>query len=115
MGGSSHSARSRVVSAMLHIATVVVLVAMSVEMAPPAAVAKAPKANPPAVKAHAPEKPSKAKAKATAKTAPPTKVASLSTAYGDTFYNHDGTFTAAVSSGPINYRPARMRPGRRST
>jgi RHS repeat-associated protein len=91
---------------MLHIATVVVLVAMSVEMAPPAAVAKAPKANPPAVKAHAPEKPSKAKAKATAKTAPPTKVASLSTAYGDTFDNHDGTFTASVSSGPINYRPS---------
>jgi RHS repeat-associated protein len=34
---------------------------------------------------------------------PPTEIPSKRTAYSNTYDNHDGTYTAQVSSGPINY------------
>jgi hypothetical protein len=33
-------------------------------------------------------------------------VPSLRTAYSDTYDNHNGTYTATISTGPINYLPA---------
>ena len=86
-----------------------VLAVMTVQMAPAAAVAKAPTTPPstPAVtKTKSPEKVSGAKPKVNKPKPAPTEVTSLRTEYSDTFNNHDGTFTAAVSPSPINYQPS---------
>ena len=91
-------AGSRVLAAGAKLATCLVLVAMSIQMAPPAAMAKAPTTKQPS-----PEGPTMA---SLLDKPVPTEVPSLRTAYSDTYDNHDGTFTASVSTGPINYKPS---------
>jgi hypothetical protein len=104
MKGSSRSARSRVASAMLHFAAVAVLVAMSVEMAPPVAAAILPVKSSQAPAVAAKVTPNSAPARKTKPRQAPTEVPLLRAAYSDTFDNHDGTFTASVSPSPINYK-----------
>jgi RHS repeat-associated protein len=70
---------------------------MSVAMAPPVLAAE------PAAPAPEPIGPSVA---SLSRTAAPTEVASLRTAYSNTYNNHDGTYTASVSSSLVNYQPS---------
>jgi hypothetical protein len=84
--------RGRVVRCAADVAACFVLVAMSIQMSAPQVAAKAPIAQAP--------RPSDASLNPKA---PPTEVASKRTATSDTYDNHDGTLTAQISSGPINY------------
>jgi hypothetical protein len=99
--------RSRAIRHATRVAACLVLAAMSVQMAPPVAVAKAPTAKT-ATTGNAPrvEQSKPVPAAKTRPHQPPTEVPSLRTAYTDVFDNHDGTFTASVSPDPINYQPS---------
>jgi RHS repeat-associated protein len=90
----------------LSIAACFVLSVMSVEMAPSVAAATPPTKTPD-TSTTAKSKP--AKPVPAAKPKPyqaPTEIPSLRTAYSDTYDNHDSTYSAIVSSEPINYRPS---------
>jgi RHS repeat-associated protein len=89
--------RGRVVRCAADIAACFVLVAMSIQTAPPVLAAPTPAAQP------AVQMPSAASLN---HKQAPTEVPSLRDAYSNTYDNHDGTFTASVSAGPINYKPA---------
>jgi RHS repeat-associated protein len=80
---------------------------MTVQIAPPVAAASSS-----ASSTSAKQDPAKAKTQpkspsdtSLAQTQAPTEVPSLSTAYSNSYDNHDGTYTASVSATPINYRP----------
>ena len=85
---------SRVSRTAMSLGACFVLVAMSVPMAPSARAASAPETT------GAVDAPSSA---SLSNKPAPTEVPSLRTATSNTFDNHDGTFTAQISAGPINY------------
>ena len=99
----SHDVAGRVA----RLAACLILAAMSVEMAPPAHAAavvlpvKTEATQAPAAKLT----PNSAPARKTKKRQTPTEVPGLRSAYSNTYDNHDGSYTASVSSGPINYQP----------
>ena len=88
-------------------AACLVLAAMSVQMAPPVAAAASPAEGAAALltTATANQQPTRAAAPVLKPFKTPTEVPSLRTAYSNTFDNHNGTYTASVSSEPINYQP----------
>jgi RHS repeat-associated protein len=94
--------RARVSSRLVGFLTSLALAVTSLQMAPPAMAASAPQTD---IQA-APAQPAKApggKPYKLPKAKQPTEIVSKRTAYSDTYDNHDGTYTATVSSGPINY------------
>jgi hypothetical protein len=99
--------RSVVVRRAASFAACLVLAVMTVQIAPPVAAASSS-----ASSTSAKQDPAKAKTQpkgpsdtSLAQTQAPTEVPSLSTAYSNSYDNHDGTYTASVSATPINYRP----------
>ena len=90
--------RSHLSSAFASLAACLMLAAVSLQTPPPAAAAQQP-VNP-VQDVRGPSTASLSRKPA------PTEVPSLRTTYSNTYDNHDGTYTAQVSAGPVNYLPA---------